>query len=194
MTTRRIAAWVAGVLLALPAMAHAQAPPAQKAPKGPVELSPFVSTGLSDSAGIGAAVRWPIGAKLALEAEAEFRHTDGRFNYDTADNDGLNGSLNLIFDLPRFGRVTPYLLGGGGLEHWAKPHAFGPYDLFGPPPVVYTQTGTSFVLNGGGGVRVGVTDRWGLRAEVRWSDGWAEGAPESVRIFYGATVGLGGGR
>jgi len=189
MSTRRTVSWVAGVLLALPAIALAQAPP--QALKGPVELSPFVSTGLSESAGAGAAVRWPISAKFAVQAEAEFRHTDGRFNYDTADNDGFNGSLNLTFDLPRVGRVTPYLLGGGGLEHWARPNVVGPYDFSGPPPVIYTQTGTGFVLNGGGGVRVGVTERWGLRAEVRWSDGWAEGAPESVRIVYGATVGLG---
>ena len=192
MTTRRTVSWVAGVLLALPGLARAQAVSPTPAP--PIEISPFVSTGLGDSAGVGASVRWPISVKFAIEAEAEFRHTDGRLNYDTADNDGFNGSLNLIYDLPRLGRATPYVLGGGGLEHWAQPIPIGPYSLTGPPPLTVSNSGTSFVINAGGGVRVAITERWGLRAEARWSDGWAQGAPESVRIFYGATVGLGGKR
>ena len=191
MTTRRTLAWLAGVLLALPGLARAQAAPTA-AP--PIEVSPFVSSGVGDSAGVGAAVRFPLSRRFAIVAEAEFRHTDGRPLYNTADNDGFNGSLNLTFDLPSVGRVRPYLVGGGGIEHYAFPEYAGPFRFGEPPPFVVTETGSSFVVNAGGGVRVPVTERWGLRAEVRWSDGWTAGAPESLRIFYGATIGVGGAR
>jgi hypothetical protein len=76
------------------------------------------------------------------------------------------------------------VIGGGGLEHYAR--------LDQSTPFVVTDHGMSFVVNAGGGVRVPINDRVGIRAEVRWSDGWMAGAPESFRMFYGATFGVGG--
>lgn len=182
MTVRRIVAWVAGTLLALPVCAHAQAATQQA---GSIEISPFVSFGWGNGAGTGAAVRWPIAERFALLGDVEFRHTDG--NLLTFENEGLHATLNLVFDLPSAGRFTPYVLGGGGLEHYS----------LRPDPALAAfvpRTGRSFVTNAGGGVRMAINDRWGIRAELRWTDGWAGGAPQSLQIYYGATIGVGGGR
>jgi hypothetical protein len=182
MTFRRTVSWVTGALLALPVYAHAQAA-AQQA--GRIEIAPFVSTGWGSGAGTGAAVRWPIAGKFSLMGDVEFRHFDG--NLLTFETDGLYATLNLVFDLPSAGRFTPYVLGGGGLEHYRL-------RLDSAPDESFPRTGRSFVTNAGGGVRMAINPRWGIRGEVRWTDGWAEGAPQNLHIYYGATVGLGGGR
>ena len=171
-------------LLAAPALAGAQQPAPAGAPTLPIEVSPFVSSG-GDSSGVGAAVRWPFAARFGLEFEAEYRHTRAVPLSAALENNGVNGSINLVADLPRLGRVRPFLLGGGGLEHYAL--------QVQPEPFFLSKTGMSFVVNVGGGVRVPINDRVGIRTELRWTDGWTEGAPGGgFRMFYGATVGVGG--
>jgi len=154
-------------LLSAPALAGAQqaptagalqAPPARDARDLPIEVSPFVSSSGNTPAD-------PLRGTL--------------------ENNGVNGNVNLVYDLPAIGRVRPFVLGGGGLEHYAF--------LVQPEPYFLSDTGVSFVVNVGGGVRVAINDRFGIRTEVRWADGWTKGAPTgSLRIFYGATVGVGG--
>jgi opacity protein-like surface antigen len=182
MTFRRTVSWVAGALLALPLYAHAQAASQQV---GAIEIQPFVSSGWGSGAGTGAAVRWPIAEKFSLLGDVEFRHDDG--NLLTFEGDNLYATLNLVFDLPSAGRFTPYVLGGGGLEHYRL-------RLDSAPAEIAPRTGRSFVTNAGGGVRMAINDRWGIRTEVRWTDGWADGAPQSLHIYYGATIGVGGKR
>jgi hypothetical protein len=177
-------------LLSAPALASAQqttlsgSPPTKTARNLPIEVSPFVTTGNADSSGIGASVRWPFASRLGIEFEAEFRHTPARPLANSLENNGVNGSVNLVVDLPAIARVRPFVLGGGGLE---------PYALVGQREPFMADTGMSFVVNMGGGVRVPINDRFGVRAELRWSDGWTKGAPDGgLRMFYGATVGVGG--
>jgi opacity protein-like surface antigen len=185
MPISRVFTLVACAVLAGPAIARAQqAPAVREARQLPVEVSPFVSTGKNDSTGAGVAVRWPFTARLGVEFEAEFRRTPPNPLWGNPQNNGVNGNVNLVAELPAIGRVRPYVIGGGGLEHYAR--------IDQSTPFFPTERGMSFVVNAGGGVRVPINDRVGIRAEVRWSDGWMAGAPESFRMFYGATFGVGG--
>jgi hypothetical protein len=40
-------------------------------------------------------------------------------------------------------------------------------------------------------VRVPVDDKWGLRADMRWSNGLGSKAPERLRLYNGITFGAG---
>ena len=181
-------------LLSVPALAAAQqrpptattqqASPTSDARNLPVEVSPFVASG-GDSSSVGVAVRWPFMSRLGLEFEAEYRHMPPRPLMNSLENNGVNGNINLVADLPAIWRVRPYLLGGGGLEHYNF--------LVQPEPYFLRDSGVSFVVNAGGGVRVPINDRFGVRTELRWTDGWTKGDPGGgFRMFYGATVGVGG--
>jgi hypothetical protein len=185
MAISRSLALVTCALLAAPALAGAQQPPPAPGARGvPIEVSPFVSSG-GDSSSVGASVRWPFAARLGLEFEAEYRHTLARPLSGSLENNGVNGNVNLVVDLGSIGRVRPFVLGGGGLEHYSLVEQPDPYFL--------RKSGMSFVVNAGGGVRVPINDRFGIRAELRWTDGWTEGDPGGgFRMFYGATVGVGG--
>ena len=184
-TCALLAAPAAGGAQQAPLTAGAQqAPPARDARDLPIEVSPFASSG-GDTSGAGVSVRWPFMARLGLEFEAEYRHTQARPLSGSLEDNGVTGNVNLVFDLPSIGRVRPFLLGGGGLEHYSN--------VAQPEPHFLRESGMSFVVNVGGGVRVAINDRFGIRTEVRWADGWTKGAPTgSLRIFYGATVGVGG--
>src|SRR5215204_483150 len=185
MAISRSVVLVTCALLSPPALAGAQqGPPAPVARDLPIEVSPFVSSS-GGSSSVGASVRWPFAARLGLEFEAEFRHTDARPLSGSLDNDGVNGNVNLVVDMPTIGRVRPFLLGGGGLEHYNF--------LVQPDPYFLRDAGVSFVVNFGGGVRVPINDRFGIRTELRWTDGWTKGDPGGgFRMFYGATIGVGG--
>jgi len=184
-TCALLAAPAAGGAQQAPLTAGAQqAPPARDARDLPIEVSPFASSG-GDTSGAGVSVRWPFMARLGLEFEAEYRHTQARPLSGSLEDNGVNGNVNLVFDLPSIGRVRPFLLGGGGLEHYSN--------VAQPEPHFLRESGMSFVVNAGGGVRVPINDRFGIRTELRWTDGWTEGWPGGgFRMFYGATVGVGG--
>jgi hypothetical protein len=168
----------------LPTAGAQQPPPAPEVRNLPIEVTPFVSSG-GDSSSVGVAVRWPFMTRLGLEFEAEYRHMPARPLVRALENNGVNGSVNLVVDMPAIWRVRPFLLGGGGLEHYNFEEQAAPYFL--------RDSGVSFVLNAGGGVRVPINDRFGIRAELRWTDGWTKGDPwGGFRMFYGATVGVGG--
>jgi hypothetical protein len=140
-----------------------------------VEITPFVSLGSSTTSGIGAAVRWPLCTNLSLEWEVSQRY---------AELNALGSSLSLLFDLPKIGAATPYLAGGVGLEQYG-------YATSGPAASIVTHAGTALTVNAGGGVRVPVDDKWGLRADMRWSNGIGSQAPERLRLYNGITFAAG---
>jgi hypothetical protein len=150
----------------------------------PTEVSPYVTSG-GDATGIGVTVRWPMTSRLAIQAEGEYRNGRRDPVRLTPGSTGINSNLVFVLDLPRLWRVTPFVVGGGGIERHL--------DLESGPgqPVPLWRTGNSFVVNGGGGFRVAVSDRVGARVEIRYADGWAQGAWDSVRVMYGTTVGFG---
>ena len=168
-------AWVTCVSLVVPAIAGAQGVAPREPPRLPVEISPSVSTGSSGSPGIGASVRWSIAPKLGVELESEVRW---------AELTAVNTHAGVVYDLLTIGRVTPYVTGGVGLER------FG-YATFVPgfPPLI--GTGTALATNAGGGVRVPVTDRIGVRVDARWFNPHDERAAERWRVSTGVTLGFG---
>jgi opacity protein-like surface antigen len=175
-------AWMTCALLAVHTAAQAQSgnqdSDDRASPGRPVEITPYAMLGSGPASGVGTAVRWPIGGRFGVELETELRR---------AELTAVNVALSLLYDLPAIGRVTPYLAAGVGLERFGT--AVGRPD---GPPLLGSGTGISF--NAGGGVRMPVTDRWGVRSDARWRHGTARGQGDQWRIFNGATIGVGGGR
>ena len=173
--------------LAVPVAAQDQHPAHDPNPPSrflnPTEVAPYVTSG-GDATGIGVTVRWPMASRLSIQAEGEYRMARLALR-SLPSSTGINGNLVLVLDLPGVWRVTPFVVGGGGIEHHddRTPSAGTGGPLW--------RTGNSFVVNGGGGFRLAVSDRVAARVEVRFADGWAQGAWDSVRVMYGTTVGLG---
>jgi opacity protein-like surface antigen len=147
-------------------------------PRRPIDITPYVLLGSGNASGVGAAVRWPIADRLGLELETELSR---------AQITAVNVALSLVYDLPTIGAVTPYVAAGIGLERFGKAY----YRPNGPPLL---GADTGIVLNAGGGVRIPVTDRWGVRSDARWRHGTNPESGDHWRIFNGATFGVGGKR
>jgi hypothetical protein len=102
-------------IAAPPALAQSTAEPASPGSNGPhVEVTPFVSMGSVRSSRIGTAVTFPVTQTIAVETEVGYRRGEGEIN-------ALSSSVNLLYSLPRIGRVTPYLAAGAGLEEQGEP-------------------------------------------------------------------------
>jgi opacity protein-like surface antigen len=174
-----------GALLAVAAAAGAQTPQSSNRFLHPEEIAPYF-TSAGDANGVGLTVRWPIRSRLAVQAEGEFRNEERDVEFYRPGSAGFNGNVVLVLDLPGAGRITPFLVGGGGLEHHRAPDDWAP-----SLELVQWRGADSFVVNAGGGVRVGLTDRVGVRVELRYADGWAGGAVDSFRVMTGTTITFG---
>ena len=97
----------------------------------------------------------------------------------------LSSHFSLLYDLPTLGRVAPYVAGGIGLEQYGVA-------LEAPQGRLVTQQQTALSVNAGGGVRVPINQRWGVRSDARWFNGLGRTAPERWRLYNGVTVGRGG--
>jgi opacity protein-like surface antigen len=170
------------------AAAHAQSPDRPNRFLNPDQVSAY-TTSEGDAPGYGVAVRWPIASRLSVRGEGEYRTGGGedhvRFLPRSA---GFNGNIVLELAAPRLWRVTPFVVGGGGLEHHRAVRWATSLDL------IDWEDRDSFVVNAGAGLHVAITDHVGARIEVRYADGWAEGALDSIRVIYGTTVSLGARR
>ena len=174
------AASVTAIVLALSLVVAATAA-AQEAPvrpttdQLPVELSTFLAVGDSDGSSTGVTARMPIKARLSVEAEVAWR---------LEDVSGLSASGNLVLDLRKPGRVTPYVIGGAGIDRYTV-------DFGLPQQGLTTQLTSALSVNGGGGVRIPLNARWGMRTDARVSNGIGRG-PTRWRVFYGMTANVGG--
>jgi len=182
MTKPTTLAWMTCALLTVHGLAQAQSGPPvsddRAGPGRPVEITPYAMLGSGNASGVGAAVRWPVAARLGIELETELTR---------AQITAVNVALSLVYDLPTIGRVTPYVAAGVGLERYGKAY----YRPNGPPLL---GADTGIALNAGGGIRVPVTDQWGFRTDARWRTNTGRGAGDQWRIFNGATIGVGGKR
>jgi hypothetical protein len=170
---------IAALGLALPAsLASAQdlaaTPPPLTTVSPSVQVTPFVSIDSRGSTPIGATVSFPIGASFSLETELGYRRGEGDMN-------ALHSGLNLLYDLPRVGRVTPYLATGVGLAQYGVPIVSRNSSVIGTAPRVGLE------MNAGGGVRVPVDEKWGMRTDARWFKSFGRDASEHFRVSQGVS-------
>ena len=99
------------------------------------------------------------------------RRGEGRLNF-------LSSSTNLLYDLPRMGRTTPYLAAGVGLAQHGTPIMSRQGALIGTQPAI------SLELNAGGGVKILVDDTWGMRTDARWFKPLSRQAGEHWRVSH----------
>ena len=155
--------------LAVATSASAQNGSADRSP----EITPYAFLGSDASSGVGTAVRWPLAGPLSVEVD-----TGARLSTVSP----LSANVSLLFDLPQFARMTPYIAGGIGLDQYA----FADTSLTGD---FVAQSGTAVSVNAGGGVRVRGSENWGIRADARWFNGLGDRAPERWRLYNGVMFG-----
>ena len=163
-------------LLASPVSAQdtSAAPAPETAATPAVQVTPFVSIDSRGSTPIGAAFSFPAGANFWVETEVGFRRGEGNIN-------ALSSSANLLYDLPRIGRVTPYLATGAGLAQYGAP-------IVGRDgSVLATQPRVAFEVNAGGGLKIPVDETWGMRTDARWFKSFGRHASEHWRVAQGVS-------
>ena len=136
-----------------------------------VEVTPYASLGSYPSPRVGAAISFRLTPTLSVESEVGYRRdTSGR----------LSATASLLYDLPRIGRVMPYLAAGAGLEEYGTA-------LRLPDGTLAAQGRTAFAINAGGGLKVPIDDNWGIRTDARWFNGLGRDAGEHWRLYNGVT-------
>ena len=137
----------------------------------PVEVTPYVALGSYPSPRLGAAVAFRLTPTLSVETEVGYcPDLTGR----------LSATASLLYDLPRIGRVMPYLAAGAGLEEYATASRL-------PDGTLAVQPRAAFAINAGGGLKVPVDDHWGIRTDARWFNGVGRDAGEHWRLYNGVT-------
>ena len=139
-----------------------------------VAITPFVSMDSRGSTPIGVDVAFPLNSRFSIETEFDYRRGEGDVN-------ALSSSANLLYILPKVGRVTPYLAGGAGLAQYGAP-------IIGPgSSLIGTQRRVAFEVNAGGGVKVPVNEKWGIRTDARWFKPFDRNASEHWRVSNGVS-------
>jgi opacity protein-like surface antigen len=88
-------------------------------------------------------------------------------------------SANLLYNFTGQTGFTPYVAGGiGVLGADADAEDLG---------LAEDNTSTEFAWNWGGGAKTALSDRWGLRADLRFFNG-DELVPDHWRLFGGVTI------
>ena len=143
-----------------------------------VEVIPFVALGSVGTSPVGVAIVFPVTSTLSIETEVGYRRDEGRIH-------ALNSSASLLWDLPRIGRVTPYLAAGAGLAQYGAP-VFSPN---GYP--IATQLGMSVTVNAGGGLKTRIDEKVDLRTDARWFKSFGRYGSEHVRVAQGVAFDVG---
>jgi hypothetical protein len=159
---------------AVPALAQTVDTTRRDASAAPsIEVTPFVSAGGSDfSSQVGGSIAFALSRNVAVESE---------FGYRRQEMAALGVSANVLYGLPRVRRIAPYVAAGIGMEQYGTPRPIPEWGM------VVTQQNVGLTLSLGGGVKVPVTERWGLRSDVRWLNPRGK-VPEGWRIYNGVTL------
>ena len=178
-TCRFTTLMIAAVAFTMPASpANAQdgegASARQTASSRAVEITPFVAMDSRGGVPVGTAVSFPLGSSFSVEAEVDYRRGEG-------DLSALSSSANLLYDLPRVGRITPYLATGVGLAQYGAPIVGRQGSIVG------TQPRISLEVNAGGGLEVPVKDNWGMRTDARWFKRFGRDGAEHFRVSQGVS-------
>jgi opacity protein-like surface antigen len=118
-----------------------------------------------------------LSSTFSIETELGFRRGEGHLN-------ALSTSANLLYYLPRVGRVTPYLATGAGLAQYGVP-------IVRDGSVIATQPRVAFGVNAGGGLKVPVDENWGMRTDARWFKSLGRPASEHWRVAQGVSFDVG---
>lgn len=138
-----------------------------------VEVTPFIGMGSPGSARAGAAVAFVLAPKFRIESEVAY-----------ASRALLSSSVNLVYLLPHLKAVEPYLTTGIGVGQNETASLASLSSAF------VIQRSIVPVVNAGAGFTVPVRDNLGYRFDARWANPLGV-APESWRIYQGATLGVG---
>ena len=165
-------------LSAAPASAQGSTPvPPPDTASPSIEVTPFVAIDSRGMSPVGAAFSFPLGSSFSIETEVGYRRGEGSLN-------ALSSSANLLYFLPRIGRVTPYLATGVGLAQYGLP-------IVRDGAVIGTQPRVAFEVNAGGGLKVPVDENWGMRTDARWFKSFGRHASEHWRVAQGVSFDVG---
>jgi opacity protein-like surface antigen len=149
-------------------------------------LTPFIGLGFSGDlenapASFGVALGWALSPRLSLEGDLSFAPGGEQGLITEFDTSLWSLSGNVLYHfLPPEREFTPYVAGGLGILS-------GDADVEDVTDVVDDDTSTVFAWNFGGGVKTAMSERWGLRADVRFFNG-DDFAPDHWRVYAGAII------
>jgi hypothetical protein len=144
----------------------------------PVEVTPYVALGSAGASPVGTAVTFPVTSTLSVETDVAYRRGEGGIH-------ALSSSTSLLYSLPRVGHSTPYLAGGIGLSQYGAPV----FSSTGSP--VGTQPRLALTVNAGGGVKMPMNEKLGLRTDARWFKSFGLQGSEQFRVAQGVSFDVG---
>ena len=159
-------------------MATLVASPAIAQDEKAVEVTPFVALGSAGASPFGVAIVFPVTSTLSVETEVGYRRGEGRIH-------ALSSSASLLYDLPRAGRLVPYLATGVGLMEYGAPIL----SRSGYP--IATQPRMTVTVNAGGGLKARVDDKLDLRTDARWFKSFGRHGSEHFRVAQGIAFDVG---
>ena len=188
-----ITAAIAALLLTGTGYAQTQQPPAQPDPQPnfqamPPEaegftLTPFLGFGFAGDlentpASFGAALGYGMASRWGVEGELYFAPGGEQGELVEFDSSVWSLSANVLYHFVAED-FTPYVTAGFGLLG-ADTDAEG-------TGLINDDTSTEFAWNWGGGLKSAISDRFGLRADLRYFNG-DDLAPDHWRLYAGFVV------
>lgn len=166
----------------------------QPAPAGPAPLpvepeaftlTPFLGFGFSGNlentpATFGVALGYGLTPNVAVEADLSFAPGGEQGVITEFDTSVWSLSGNVLYHFTPDLDFTPYVAAGLGILS-------GDADVEDLTPLVTDDTSTVFAWNFGGGLKTAMSERWGLRADLRYFNG-DDFAPDHWRLFGGVVI------
>jgi hypothetical protein len=143
-----------------------------------VEVTPYVALGSAAASPVGTAATFPVTSKLSVETDVAYRRGEGNIN-------ALSTNASLLWFLPSIGKSTPYLAGGVGLSQYGSPV----FASEGPP--IGTESRVGMTVSAGGGLKMPLNDKLGLRTDARWFKSFGNQGSEQFRVAQGISFGAG---
>lgn len=151
-------------------------PPAAASPS--IEVTPFIAMDSRGGLPFGAAVSFPLSSSFSVETEVGYREGEGGVH-------ALSASANLLYELPRIGRIAPYLATGAGLAQYGVPLVTRDGTLIATEPRIALE------INAGGGIKVPVRETLDMRTDARWFKSLGVNGTEHWRIAHGVAFDVG---
>jgi hypothetical protein len=144
----------------------------------PVEVTPYVALGSAGVSPVGVAVTFPVTSMLSVETDVAYRRGEGRIH-------ALSTDMSLLWFLPSVGQSRPYAAAGVGLWQYGAPV------LSSDGSPIGTQSRVAMRVNAGGGLKMPVNDKLGLRTDARWFKSFGKQGSEQFRVAQGISFGAG---